>query len=41
MTGPADTCKVLCSSALVCSIAGLSDGTNAVDCSANCASPEY
>lgn len=40
-SGTTDTCKVVCNSGLVCSLAGLSDGTNAVDCSANCASPEY
>jgi len=39
--GAANTCKVVCNSGLVCELAGLSDGTNAVDCSANCASPEY
>jgi len=39
--GTANTCKVVCNSGLVCELAGLSDGTNAVDCSANCASPEY
>jgi hypothetical protein len=41
VTGSADTCKVVCNSGLVCALAGLSDGTNAVDCSANCASPEF
>ncbi|HTQ42926.1 MAG TPA: hypothetical protein VMI75_09255 [Polyangiaceae bacterium] len=40
--GSANTCKVVCgSAALVCSIAGLSNGTNAVDCQSNCASPEH
>jgi len=40
--GSADTCKVVCgSAALVCSLAGLSDGTNAVDCQSNCGSPEH
>jgi len=40
-TGSAARCEVLCNSGLVCSLTGLSDGTNGVDCSANCASPEH
>jgi len=40
--GAANTCKVVCgSAALVCSLAGLSNGTNAVDCESNCGSPEH
>jgi hypothetical protein len=39
--GSSTTCQVVCNTGLVCSLAGLSDGTNAVDCSANCASPEH
>ncbi len=40
-TGSSSTCIVVCNSGLVCTLTGLSDGTNAVDCSANCASPEH
>jgi hypothetical protein len=39
--GSTSTCEVVCSSGLACTISGLSDGTNAVDCEANCASPEH
>ena len=39
--GSTSTCEVVCSSGLACTLSGLSDGTNAVDCQANCASPEH
>ena len=39
--GSSAACEVVCRSALVCSLSGLSDGTNAVDCAANCGSPEH
>lgn len=39
--GTTTRCEVVCSSGLVCALTGLSDGTNGVDCSASCASPEH
>lgn len=39
--GSTETCKAACMSGLVCNLSGLSDGTNVVDCTANCASPEH
>ena len=38
--GSAATCQAVCSGP-VCSLAGLSDGTNVVDCQSACASPEH
>ena len=39
--GTTSACSAACMSGLSCTLAGLSDGTNAVDCQAGCASPEH
>lgn len=39
-SGTAATCQALCGG-LVCALAGLSNGTNVVDCQSDCASPEH
>jgi hypothetical protein len=39
--GSTAACQAACMSGLACTLAGLSDGTNAVDCQAGCASPEH
>jgi hypothetical protein len=39
-SGSLSACQAVCGG-LVCSLAGLSNGTNVVDCQADCASPEH
>ncbi len=39
--GSTAACSAACMSGLTRKLAGLSDGTNAVDCQASCASPEH
>ena len=39
--GTTAACETACRSGLVCSLSGISDGTSAVACQSDCASPEH